>query len=417
MIKTIAAVMSILSFFGCRQPESPSDPPALKERQDIVLSKAQKEYVQAGNSFAFNLMKQINKEKSGKSWIMSPLSVQYALGMVLNGALGETASQISNTLGYGKDGAAGVNGFCKALTDGIGEVDPSTAVKIANVLVYNTHNDNGGGVRLKEPFVRALSDFYYAGVETFDFTADNKAALDRINGWSSEKTNGMIPTILDEVDPRCLSYFLNAVYFKGMWANKFNKDYTSKKTFTRDDGSTLKVDMMSQTEDFGYFGGDKYKALSMPYGNGAFKMTVILPHKGVALDDVAASLDPAAWESLRYLRTREVDVEFPKFETASSLPLNDALKALGMELPFKAGADFTAMSDAADHISIVFQKAKIKVDEEGSEAAAVTVVGMMEATALPNPENYVFHAERPFLYVISEVSTGAILFMGRFNGD
>ena len=418
MFIKLLVLMSFFSFLGCSRPEDPGNKETPQvPRKDIELTKAQQELVHNGNLFALNLMKKVHAEKEGKGWIMSPLSVQYALGMVLNGAKGETAAQISRTLGYGDSGTDEVNMFCKTLTDGIGEVDPSTAINIANVLVYNTHNDGANGIRLEEPFVKALSDYYYAGIETFDFTTENQAALARINAWSSEKTKGMIPKILEEVGPDHLAYFLNAVYFNGMWANKFNKNYTSSKPFTKADGTKVDVDMMTQKEDFGYYEDESgVKILSMPYGNGAFKMTVVLPESAKGLDNLVASLGEDFLERMKYLRTVEVDVKFPKFETASDVPLNDALKALGMELPFKEGADFTGMSLYADHISKVFQKARIKVDEEGSEAAAVTVVGMLEATAIPNPKYYFFHADRPFLYMISEKSTGAILFIGTFTG-
>jgi len=338
--------------------------------------------------------------------------------MVLNGANGETAEEISRVLGYGEGKADAVNDFCRTFANEVAKVDPSTRLDIANVVVYNTHNDVDG-IRLKEPFTAALSEYYDANVETFDFSVQHDEALRRINGWCAEKTENMIPSILDEVDDKLLSYFMNAIYFKGIWADKFNKDATVDEEFTPEGGKTKKVPMMRRTGKFAFTANDTFKALSLPYGNGAFRMTVFLPQEGHTIKEVAGNLTADSFrETLSTMGSQEVIVRLPRFETASTLQLKDILVDLGMRTSFVSGqADFTGISDYADCISMVLQKARVKVDEEGTEAAAVTIIGMVEATAIRPEEPVPFIADHPFLYFISEISTGSVLFAGAYTGD
>ena len=419
-MKTIICIlMAMISLASCGKNITGPIDPGVKpiERKDIVLTKAQQEFVTKGNGFALNL---VGKLYDGKSFICSPLSLQFALGMVNTGAQGATSDEICSMLGYGEGAPEDVNAYAKFLADALTSVDNTTSMDIANVLVYNTMFNGQSGVSLNKPYVDALKNYYDAGIELFDFDSEARAALGRINGWCSEKTHGMIPSILEEVNPVSLCYILNAVYFKGIWANKFNKNSTYPQDFYPESGASKKVDMMHLTDDFGYTSNKNWKSLTMPYGNKAFRLTAYLPAQGKTVADVLASLDAetlAATSGIRY--TDEVIVSFPKFETSSTMPLNDILKDLGMVKAFKSGvADLKLMSPFADCISSVLQKARIKLDEEGTEAAAVTVVAVEGCTAIPNPpEPLTFTADHPFFYVITEVSTGAVIFAGCYAGD
>ena len=417
MKRILCLIMAAISLTASGEAASVKAPVNAKpvERKDIVLSQAQQEFVTKGNGFALNL---VNKLYNGKSFICSPLSLQFALGMVNAGAQGKTSDEICAMLGYGAGAPDEVNAYAKCLADALTSVDRTTSMDIANILVYNTNFNGKSGVSLNKPFVSALDKYYDAGIETFDFEADKFAA--RINGWCSEKTHKMIPSILDDVDPITLCYILNAVYFKGVWANKFDKRWTREEDFFPEKGASKKVEMMHLTDDFGYSANENWKSLTMPYGNKAFRLTAYLPQKGKTVADVLATLDAetlARTSGIRY--TDEVRVSFPKFETASTMPLNDILKELGMKRAFKSGAaDLKLMSPFADRISSVLQKAKIKLDEEGTEAAAVTVVAVEGCTAIPNPpEPLTFRADHPFFYVITEISTGAVIFAGCYAGD
>ena len=419
-MKTILCILmagiSLTSFGEKALREAPLKDKS-NERKDIVLTEAQQKFVTGGNGFSLKL---VNKLYKGKSFICSPLSLQFALGMVNAGAQGATSDEICTMLGYGVGAPDEVNAYSKLLSDGLTSVDKTTSMDIANVLVYNTNFNGQGGVSLNKPFVNSLEKYYDAGIELFDFEKDKFAALGRINGWCSEKTHKMIPSILDDVNPISLCYILNAVYFKGMWANKFDKRWTREEDFFPEKGAAKKVEMMHLTDDFGYTANDVWKSLTMPYGNKAFRLTAYLPQKGKTVADVLATLDAetlARTSGVRY--TEEVRVSFPKFETASTMPLNDVLKELGMKKAFKSGAaELKLMSPYANCISQVLQKAKIKLDEEGTEAAAVTVVAVEGCTAIPNPpEPLTFRADHPFFYVITEVSTGAVIFAGCYAGD
>ena len=260
-----------------------------------------------------------------------------------------------------------------------------------------------------------MGKYYKAAVENLDFSNQAKA-LKVINGWCDKQTNGLIPKVLDEVSTVILAYLLNAVYFKSQWAEKFEKGSTADETFTDETGTKSKIKMMKQRKDFGYYQNDTYQAVCLPYGNGVFKMTVFLPNKGCAVADVTKALKKESWNTLRFrMSTADVDLWLPKFETKYHIDLNDILSDMGMPSAFNA-ADFSAMSDDANRLSFVMQDAVIKVDEEGTEAAAVSIAGIEKNSMGAPGDKVVFHADHPFLYLITESSSGAVLFAGRYSG-
>ena len=388
------------------------DPGKLIERKDIVLTRAQMEMVRANNTFALDLFARTAGNAAGESFLISPLSVTYALGMVDNGAKGKTQEEINSVLGYKESTVEGLNSFCKTLLAEGAKVDPSTTIEIANTAVVNKN------IPLLPAFTEAVESNYEAVVAYKDFAKDDVVGF--INSWCKEKTHGMIPSILDDpLDPGTFAHFLNAVYFKGIWSHQFKKSDTSKEKFTREDGSTLKVDMMHQKETFFVGGGKGYQSVILPYGNQAYRMTILLPNEGVSASDVIKgltvdSLDPkkAGFDAA------EVDLKLPAFESEFKTEFSGTLKEMGMPTAFSPMADFSGMTTVPAMISQVLHKAKIKVDESGSEAAAVTDVTMKETSAGPDfePKVVVFHADHPFIYLISEVSTGAIFFIGQYTG-
>lgn len=382
------------------------------ERENIVLTKAQSAMVSTGNEFSVKLLRAVCQ--SDTSVIFSPMSVQYALAMLDNGAAGNTQKQISDALGFEENDIEKINDYYYLLSSSLLSVDKTTAINIANCFVYNTAYDSVFGGILPS-FSNALKDNYGAEVSGYDFGRDNATALRAINSWASKQTNGMINPLLDEVDSDAFSYLMNAIYFKGKWVDKFDKSSTRKQDFTLESGGKTSVDMMHRSGDMGYFSGEGFNAVSLPYGNGAFRMTVVLPDKGKTCTDVAAALDAGSWRKLASASTANVILSLPKFETSSTLELNDIMRSFGMTDMFTTAADFSNLSEGPLHVSRVFQKARIKTDEDGSEAAAVTVIEMKLTSAGPGNEIY-FTADRPFLYSISEVSTGAILFMGQYAG-
>ena len=381
----------------------------------ISLSTKQLGYVQAGTTFAWKFIDKIDenaRKANEKEWFVSPLSLQIALGMLLNGAENETAAEICRTLGY-KDGeTAEINTWCKLMLNQLPKLDKKTDLLLANAIFYNKK------LTLKGPFKDNVTSWYQAQLEAMDFTK-TKASADAINKWCDKQTKGMIPKVLDEVSPSALAYLVNALYFKSEWKEKFPKGDTETESFTNEEGRKNKVKMMKlDGKTFGYGENELCQAVCLPYGNGNFAMTVLLPRNGHTVREVTASL---IQDGDILLRGRaEVDLWLPRFETKYHIKLNDILKSLGMPRAFNPNtADFSAMCDKDSYVDFVQQDAVIKVDEEGTEAAAVTVIGMELTAAFPpqTPPKVVFHADHPFLYLISEQSTGAILFAGKYAGQ
>ena len=368
----------------------------------IELADGEQELINSNNDFAFNLFR---KARGDKSKILSPLSITFALGMLNNGADGQTLEEINQTLGFGEAGADAINAFCQKMLKESNILDDRTKAMIANTIFVN----EGFGYRLQDGFVDKANTFYDAQPQNRDF--DDGETMDVINQWANDHTMGMIPSVLDSLtfDPTTVSYLLNAIYFKGMWSNPFRKEETQDEPF----GGGEKVPMMHQEEEsINYAENDLYQAIRLPYGNGAYRMDIFLPREDKTIGEVLESLNGNNWQPEYTMK--KVDLKLPRFETSTKQPLVKVMAELGMPTAFSEHAEFPYFCNSPGCIGNMFQVAKIKLDEEGTEAAAVTVI-TVEATSLP-PVPKQFHANRPFLYVISEQSTGTIFFIGQYTG-
>ena len=403
----ISAAMAAFLFTSCDKPIgsfTDNNP-----RKDIDLTTKSAQFVKEGNNFAFNFIDRINSEAKG-DYIISPLSMQFLLGMILDGAQGQTADEICSVLGYGAGEIAEVNQYCLSMLQQLPKLDKKTKLSIANAIFVDD------GWPLNKSYKEEVGKYYEANVSNLDFS-NNAASLKAINGWCNKNTNGMIPKVLDEVSPDMLCYLLNALYFKSQWSDKFQKSDTEEEDFTYGSGSKDKVQMMKQNGNFAYRCTDMYQMVRLPYGNGAFTMTVFLPLEGYKVADVTEYLKTADWDEIRRGSSCEVDLWLPKFETKYHIKLNELLSQMGMPSSFDGvKADFSPMSEYALCLSFVQQDAIIKVDEEGTEAAAVSSAGMMKNTSVGPSDHAVFHADHPFLYLITETSTQAVLFAGRYGG-
>ena len=349
--------------------------------------------------------------------------------MVNDAATGLTEKELEETLGFHEGGIQAVNDYCKKLIDGLPKVDDKVTLNIANAIFLNK------SFTLKPQFTQDMQTYYDAKAEALDFKAPE--TLDHINGWCNEKTNGMIPTILDEIDPLIMSYLLNAIYFKADWASKFDPQNTKDETFTTENGnSSTKIPMMHQNVLIKYMKNNTYSAIEMPYGNGLWNMVVMMPEEGKNTDDIINHLKMFGVYPMLYddidgsldtwvFGPYEVDLKLPRYETSSDTDdLEDGLiglmKKMGIKRAFDdALAEIPNMCELPVYIEMMRQKAKIKVNEEGSEAAAVTVAGVTNKSMGSEPKEYpkaTFHANRPFVYVIREASSGVILFVGKFTG-
>ena len=412
----------------------------LSDPQPIQLTDEQQIFVNDNNWFSLNFLKTVN-EIDSKSFIYSPLSITYVLGMVNDAATGETEKELEQTLGFHEGGIQAVNEYCKKLIDGLPKVDDKVTLNIANAIFVNKI------FILKEQFQQDMQTYYDAKAESLDFKAAE--TLDHINDWCNEKTKGMIPTILDEVDPTMVSYLLNAIYFKADWASKFDEKNTRTETFTTESGFT-KLPMMHQNVLIEYVNNDMFSAIKIPYGNGMWNMMVLLPGEGFTTDNIIDQLSTFGLNSIGAapfcttgmskeeinackFSPHEVDLKLPRFETISDTDelnisepnkkkgLIGIMQKMGIQRAFVDGtAEILNMCEGPNlYIAMMRQKAKIKVNEEGSEAAAVTVAGVTFKSAGGGPVEYpkaTFHANRPFVYVIQEASSGVILFVGKFTG-
>ena len=399
----------------------------LEKTQPIELTQEQKQFATDNNRFTLNFLKTVNEaDRRGKSFIYSPLSITYVLGMVNDAAAGETERELEQTLGFHEGGIQAVNDYCKNLIDNLPKVDQKVTLDIANALFVNKNKTT-----LKTQFQQDMQTYYDAKAEALDFKSPT--TLDHINNWCKEKTNGMIPSILDEVKPDVVTYLLNAIYFKADWASKFDTKNTKTETFTTNKGKT-QLPMMHQNVLISYLKNDTYSAVIIPYGSGLWNMTVLLPEEGKTTDDVINEvansyiLNNPGWCDAggNTFQGYEVDLKLPRFETASDTDeaggLIPLMKKMGIRLAFDT--DFAEIPNMCEkesvYISMMRQKAKVKVNEEGSEAAAVTIAGANFTTAVTPTASYpkaVFHANRPFVYVIREASSGVILFVGKYTGD
>lgn len=393
-----------------------------QEVKPVQLTAEQTVFANDNNGFTLNFFQSLNGKTKNQSVICSPLSITYVLSMVNDAATGTTEQELEQTLGFHKGGIQAVNDYCKNLIDNLPHVDEKVQLDIANAIFVNDK------YQLKKQFQQDMANYYDAKAEALDFSSP--LTLDRINGWCDEKTRGMIPTILERVEPLTVSYLLNAIYFKAEWASMFEKNGTREEVFTTPDGET-RVPLMHQNVYMNYLRNDQYAAVSIPYGNGQWMMTAMLPEDGKTTDDVISSLAASGWSTdflknpLREARRYAVDLKLPRFETAFDTDdaggLIELLKGMGIRRAFDGNsAEISNMCENGNlYISMMKQKAKIKVNEEGSEAAAVTIAGVNFTSAggdTQEPPKATFHANRPFVYLIHEQSSGVILFVGKFMG-
>ena len=383
----------------------------------ITLTDAERSLVQHNSDFAFNLFR---LTRDAESHVISPLSITYALGMLNNGAEGITREEINNVLGNVDTSSPDViNQFCRKMLTESALLDENTRVSIANTIYFNGDRKD---ISLKSAFKEAAATYYDASPSVLSFR--DPASLGIINQWVSDQTDGMIRDLLkpeDMKDPNLVSFLLNAICFKGAWTNPFEKEYTQSAAFGYDKERTAML--MWQMNDFRYAENDLYQSVILPYGNGAYQMSLFLPREGKTLDDLLAAMNGSNWNTAEY-KYNSVHLALPRIETDTNQNLKDVMAALGMKNAFleydgHGFLDFCYFgNDETDSdpcwISMMRQKAHLKLDEKGTEAAAATVISMADKAMA---ESVSFIADHPFIYIISEHSTGTIFFIGQYMGE
>ncbi len=342
--------------------------------------------------------------KANENFTISPLSLSEMLVMASNGANGETRKQINSIIGANDNiSKESLNEAFNGLNEYLARVDSKTTFTTANSVWIDE------GFKVKPEF---LSDKKLIG-ETFYQKLSTIKTMDDINHWCDIKTSGCIKDILTEpLDDYCRMVLANALYFKGMWKNKFSKDDTKEKEFTNSDGSKSKVQMMFQSSMFLGYEGLDMDFVEFPYGNENYCMDVFLPHEDKKLDECMKDFDQKTFEEyLKKAAMGEILVEMPRMKLNYKTSLVKPLKAMGMTDAFSDDADFSGISNEKTYISDVIQATFVNVDEEGTEAAAVTVA-TLDNSVMPMRTS-TFYINRPFAYIIREKTTGTILFMGK----
>lgn len=405
-MKKIHALSLLLSIFifSCEKDGNPVEEGTGK---DLVFTQQEQQKAEADNAFTFSLFKKaLAGETAGKNIMLSPLSVSMVVGMAGNGSTGPTLESIRTAMQFANFTEAQVNDYYRKLITELPELDPKATLRIANSIWY----DNG--FTALPAFLQVNKDYYQATAEGLDFT--NDAAKDRINGWVSEKTNGKITGIINQISAATVMYLINAVYFKSNWTYAFDKKNTAKADFFLDADHKVSTDFMNAKVTFNAAGVQDGNIYELPYGNKKYSMVIAVPAGNKPVAEFAAGIDQTKWKSwMAGLKETTQDIRLPKFKFSYDISLNAALKGLGMGLAFGEGgaADFTRINAAGGlQIDEVKHKTFVEVNEEGTEAAAVTSVGIILVSA-----GQTVVINRPFLFAIREMKTGLILFTGIVN--
>jgi serine protease inhibitor len=359
------------------------------------------------NYFGFNLFKEISSaDKSGENIFISPLSAHLAMTMAWNGAGGTTGEQMAEALRYQHAEAQSVNKSYRQFLNDLLKADDQVEIDIANSIWHR--ND----FAIKREFLRLNNNYLNSQVTALNFK--DKSAKDIINAWVAANTRDRILEIVDRIDDDHFMFLINAVYFKGIWAAEFNEQMTMKQPFYLADGKVKQVMTMHKTANMAYAENDLFSAVELPYGNGNFSMLVLLPQKGISVDELVSQLDTDMWNShLRAINyTTEVNLKLPRFGFEYETELKRPLMNMKIRDAFMGErADFSGITDESIFIGRVKHKSFVEVNEKGTEAAAVTSIEFRLTTAIPQQTN--FHVDRPFVFAIVEKTTGAILFLGR----
>ncbi|MDR3297564.1 MAG: serpin family protein [Prevotellaceae bacterium] len=373
----------------------------------IALSAAQKQRAELDNRFALAMFRNVSAAV-GSNTFFSPLSLNMALGMLYNGTSGDTRTELAQVMGFADFSEAEINEYYQLMSDALLSVDPLTELGIANSIWYRT------GFDVKPPFVSINQQYFSAEVQSLDFASPDAASI--INGWCADKTKDKIKEIIESPIPNdVVMYLINALYFKSKWQYTFDKSESREADFSKANGSAVSATFMHHTATLPYYADEHVQCVEMPYGNQAFSMVALLPPDGTSIEQLVEYLDSETWLGITQgLHEREVSVAFPRFKVECEIALNKPVQQAGILQIFNEGGLLNLSDNPYVVVSNIKQKTFVEVNEEGTEAAAVTAIGMEMTSAGPSSPTP-FIANRPFLYLIREKSTGVILFVGRMD--
>jgi serine protease inhibitor len=390
----LGSILSTIAFFSCETSTITS--------KDVNISE---NFSTKTNEFSFDFWKELNKqENKGENYFVSPLSLHIALGMLLNGADNETKSEIQKTLGFENESMDAINATYLELIENLPKVDPKVTNTIANSIWQEKT------FTAEADFLNILQKQFKARLFKEDFA--NKATVSKINQWASDNTNAKVQKILEQIDPNMVMFLINALYFKGDWADEFDSKNTIKTDFYGQNGKK-QVDMMQKTAEFKYADLGNYKMAELPYGSGKYAMNIILPNENQDINDLIKTFNFASWEQAKSkLNKSKIILNLPKFKIEYSKKLNSVLQEMGIKKVFTNAADLSKIAKPAGKLVVNFVKQDtfVAVDEKGTEAAAVTTIGIVLTSMPIHPEMI---CNRPFLFVISESSSKTIQFIGK----
>jgi len=404
--KTFLGLMCLVLFMfaGCNEFGS-----TLRDEipDDLAVDTVNTRLVTANTNFGFNLFNEIRKAEQNQNIFISPFSVSVALAITLNGASGETEQAMTHTLQLQGLGPESINTGYAQLRQALQAPNPKGTLTIANSLWARQ------GVLFKQDFLQRNTQFFGAEISTLDF--NDPSASKTINQWVDTNTNGKIKKIVDDkIDPLTVLFLINAIYFKGTWQTEFDSSHTRDGTFHLATGGEKQVPMMARLGGYPYYENyeENFQAISLPYGDGKISMYIFLPARGSDFNTFLEHLNAENWENwMSQFHEQRVSVVIPKFKLEYEKTLNNPLQALGMEIAFGGRADFSRMSPLGIspglYIREVVHKTVVEVNEEGTEAAAATSVGIRATSASP-----AFIVDRPFFFAIRDNNTKTVLFMG-----
>ena len=402
---TIIAVLALCAFCSCQTEDSNTD-----ENKTINLDEKSAQLIEADNTFGLELFQKIREESKKENIMISPLSISVAFAMAYNGADKDTKTEMEKAMKLNGLTTEQINNSYKMLIKALQSLDEKVVFELANAIFY------ADGFTVKPDFLNINKTVYDAEVEKLNFSS--QAAVDRINDWVADKTNDKITKIVENLSPLDRMVLLNAIYFNGIWTNKFDEKGTHNLSFTKSNGTTIEVPMMQKEEKLDYTTNSLFSAVKMPYGNGQYNMIVLLPATGKNSQNIIDALSLSNWKSwMTEFETKDpVVVTMPRFKFAFETELKNVLKGMGMIKAFQPNiADFSKIAEEDLYISAAVHKSFIDVNENGTEAAAVTSITFTTTSAGNEPPKTIFYVDKPFVFAITEKDTDAILFIGEVN--
>jgi serine protease inhibitor len=360
--------------------------------------------IDANTQFSLDLFADLQKTTPDQNIFISPSSISLALAMTYNGTGGKTKSAMAKTLQLGEMPIVQFNAANEDLREALEYPDADVELKMANAIWANQ------GINFNPDFLRSNQNFYKANAEILDFK--NSDSLNVMNNWVKRNTNGKIEKIVDRLNGDERLFLMNATYFKGNWSRPFDKAQTKAYPFSTPAGQKT-IQMMSQRGSYRYLETDDFQVVNLPYGKRRLSLYVFLPKSGQSIAQLTQRLNAKTWQTwMTEFKTQEGTVQIPRFKLEYTVDLKPTLTHLGMGIAFSPNADFSKLADGNMTIGSVRHKTFVEVNETGTEAAAVTSVGIVSTSVRVVENPFTFTADRPFLCALRDNQTGAILFMG-----